>query len=459
MAVASSSTASSSFAALLKQSKFASYSPSIAQVYTTYGGHATRGDWGVKRPLSARKRNQALLIQSIDSREQQTEFRSAESEAKMVERWQETGMDISGGTVGRYPGMWKAQLDNRPPRELDIDSEFCSYTPEEGADIHPENAALRLKTPPSIEATPDINLMSTKDFEAYLERVRKLRPAFRKYIKQKRPAIGTTIINSPTTDLYRIRALKQGDDIANAFLNELSYQLHGSPQSQTLEPYPHRNGGLYYPRPNSFQTSLLYPAIPARLTSAATGPGVGSGSMRVSAAGITITIPPHNNENHRPLDWHRENLIPGRAPVRFTEVTLYRAPQAVTTKRSAPSELSFSAPAGRSLRRNRPDLTEPPFTYPSGLKETTIDITGATVRDQTARSNPYPPGSIPYSITPDLRPRPKFRPGPRPLMLGSRFHALDSKLSTTNVGRINKTRESMLGNLDALLSRVVPGDK
>jgi hypothetical protein len=181
--------------------------------------------------------------------------------------------------------------------------------------------------------------------------------------------------------------------------------------------------------------------------------------MRVSAAGISITVPPSNNESIRPLDWHREDIMAGRAPVRFTEATLFMPPQTVTTERSAASELSFSAPAGRSLRRNRPDLTEPPFSYPTGIKELTMDIVGATVKDQSARSNPYRPGSILYSISPDTRTRSKFRSGPQAPTFSNRMHALEPRLSTSNAVRASRNRESMLGNLDALLSRVAPGDK
>src|SRR5205085_1063192 len=126
--------------------------------------------------------------------------------------------------------------------------------------------------------------------------------AFRKYIQDKQPALLTSE-DEKSPHLYRIRCLKQGDELANDFLNDLSYQLHGSPHSQTLEPYPHRNGGLYYPTRNSFQTSLLHPPIPARFTSAAS---IGS-HMRVSAAGMTINIAAPNNELIRPLDWKREN--------------------------------------------------------------------------------------------------------------------------------------------------------
>ncbi|KIM23737.1 hypothetical protein M408DRAFT_332224 [Serendipita vermifera MAFF 305830] len=453
MTVTTASVNASSFAALLKQSKFASYSPSIAQVYTTHGGHAARGDWGVKRPLSVRKRGRALLIQSIDSREQQTEFRSGESEANMVERWQETGMNITASDKGRESKQWKAQYDNRPSKELAIDSEFCAYTPPPQPDMQSNEAgaALRLKTSPSIEGTPDFNLMSTEEFDQYLERVRKLRPAFRKYLQNRRVQGLDNEGQSPS--LYRMRCINKGDNLANGFLKEISHQLHGSPHSQTLEPYPHRNGGLFYPTPNSFQTSLLYPTIPARFTSVTT-----SSSMRVSAAGMAINVPPANTDNTRPLDWERQSVLSGVAPIRFVETALMQAPEAVATAHSDSSEPSFSAPAGRSLRRNQPDLTEPPFTYPTGLKGMNMQIDGAVVRDQTIRSNQHRPGSLMYSLSAETRSRAKFSQGPKPPAMSDRIRDLDGRLSRNRVPS-ERDREGMVGALDALLKRVQPEEK
>lgn len=249
-----------------------------------------------------------------------------------------------------------------------------------------------------------------------------------------------------------MRSLKKGDDLASGFLNEMSHQLHGSQHSQTLEPYPHRNGGLYYPTPNSFQTSLLHPPIPARFTSVSN-----SSAMRVSAAGMAINVPAGNNEQIRPLDWDRQNMMTGVAPVRFVKTALIRVPEAVTTTRSGSSELSFSAPAGRTLRRNRPDLTEPPFTYPAGLKDMVMEIDGATVRDQSGRSNQYRPGSIQYSMTADTRTRSKLNQGPQAPAFSDRLQDLDARLSRTRNSNANK--EGMLGDLNALLNRVTPVDK
>ncbi|PVF99801.1 hypothetical protein CPB86DRAFT_783453 [Serendipita vermifera] len=447
---------SSTFASLLKQSKFASYSPSIAQVYTTYGGHASRGDWGVKRPLSARKRNRALLIQSIDSREQQTEFRSGEPEAKMVQRWEETGKDVAPSLRFTNATSWNAQYANRPRGELPIDSEFSAYTdnPDPLAGPAGANPALRVKTPPSIEAIPNPYLMSEREFNRYLERVRTFRPAFRKYIRAQEIAeakrVGRDIpdlLESPP-NLYRMRRERRAESVTTSFLNEMAYQLHGAPDSQALEPYPHRNGGLYYPSPNSFQTALLHPPIPAHFTS------VDSDGTNVSAAGMNVKVTPVDNEGIAPVEWNGESTRVGRAPVRFSSAELIRAPETVVTSRTLSLNQSFSAPAASVLRHRNRDLTTPPFTYPSGIKDMKLDISGVTIKDVHPHSNPHRPGSLGYSLSPPppgMKSRGKV--GPQAPRLKTLTLGLDSNLGTTFKNR-SSGQNSLLNNLDRLLNRM-----
>jgi hypothetical protein len=458
MASTSATTATSSFAALLKQSKFASYSPAIAQAYVTHGGHAARGDWGVKRPLSVRKRNRALLIQSMDSREQQTEFRSAEPEAKMIQRWEETGVDVTPANKGGDMA-WVHQYDaNRPIGDVGIDSEYCTFTTEKDVSAGPASGlpALGVKTPPSIEATPNFYTMNKKDFARYLERVRKMRPAFRRYIQeiQARLQKGEDEVNE-LPHLFRIRHENRFDDFAHGFLNEMAHELHGSSESQALEPYPHRNGGLFYPSSNTFQTSLLYPSMPARYTSK-----VPAGGHLVNVAGIVATVKFGNNEDYTTLDWSRqgdtrtESRFDNEHPqVRFLTAQLIKPPQTVATSGNATGKLSYSAPPASILRHKNPDLTTPPFAYPAGINTLTMAVDAATVRNQSARSNPYRPGSIPYSFSMAMRNPAKLKVGPRPPP------ALSNASATGIYAGRNKTKWSrknphMVENLNALLSRM-----
>ena len=108
----------SQFAALLRRSKFASYDPRISQVYTSHGGHAHRGDWGLKRPLAIRKREAFITIKAVDSHVQQTEWYGAEQKVRWVRSIQELGPV----PIVNYQGTWLSTIGTR--HEFLYDSEF-----------------------------------------------------------------------------------------------------------------------------------------------------------------------------------------------------------------------------------------------------------------------------------------------------------------------------------------------
>ncbi|KAG8834039.1 hypothetical protein FRC17_009677 [Serendipita sp. 399] len=410
MATTGVASTSSSFATLLKQSKFASYSPAIAQVYTTYGGHAFRGDWGVKRPLSVRKSGRALLIQSIDSPQQQTEFRSGEPESKMVKRWNETGVHVGLAEEGEDNRSWSLHYTSRRRSLLEIDSEFSTHNAEPDPLAGPagQNLALGVRTPPSTEATPNIYTMSQREFNKYLEKMRKLRPAFRKYIQEKE----ATFLRRENQGerqarkqlgLFYMRKRSGNNDMADDFINEMAYQLHGDPNSQALEPYPHRNGGLFYPHHTDFQTNLLYDPIQSHVTPV-------YGRITGSAAGVPVRLSNVLNSKVTTVDWERENTTAGVASVRIIRAGLNNPPETVTTLRSPASKLSYSAPAASILRRKNLDFTTPPFTYPQGLKSVSISVGGVPTQD----TKKWRAGSIQYSLSMPERMTTKSGPKPPP---------------------------------------------
>ena len=393
MAATSIPSVSSSFATLLKQSKFATYSPAIAQVYTTHGGHAYRGDWGVKRPLSVRQRGKTLLIQSIDSPEQQTEFRSAAPEEKFVKRWEETGVDVHPGSTHDARG-WSVRFANRPKNDATIDSEFANYNsarhPDPIAGPAGKKLALAVQVAPSTQARPEYSSMSKKEFERYLERLRKLRPLFKQYLEKQ----DSTKQGAPY--LYKLR--KENESMAasnvDSFLDEMSLQLHGDAESQTLEPYPHRNGGLFYPSSNWFQTYLLYPSIPSHIATVRN-----TSSFNANAVGLAVKVQ-KDPTSAQPVtvDWEGKNLTQGRTPVRFAKAALVTPPDVVANPLAPATKLSFSAPASSVLRKNVSDLTTPPYAHPTGLEAVSMDIDGVMVKDVQG-SNIYRPGSVLYSTT------------------------------------------------------------
>ncbi|EPQ28661.1 uncharacterized protein PFL1_03964 [Pseudozyma flocculosa PF-1] len=101
-----SSGAPSQFSRLLRQSRVASFDPTIPQVYSTPPAYAARGDWGLKRPLPSNTAGSTasmpgsssnegsgalryLEVQQIDTPEGQTTWKERERETLFVKRWAE----------------------------------------------------------------------------------------------------------------------------------------------------------------------------------------------------------------------------------------------------------------------------------------------------------------------------------------------------------------------------------
>src|ERR1700722_3029272 len=113
----------SAFAVLLRQSKFASFDPAIAQVYQTHGGDAFRGNWGLKRPLALRRRTAMITVSSVDSRYQQTEWESGEGKARLVKKLEELDTDFELGE--RETTTSWVQVQARFAEQWLVDSEFA----------------------------------------------------------------------------------------------------------------------------------------------------------------------------------------------------------------------------------------------------------------------------------------------------------------------------------------------
>ncbi|OBZ65674.1 hypothetical protein A0H81_14287 [Grifola frondosa] len=230
----------SNFAALLRRSKFASYDPSISQVYTTYGGDAHRGNFGLKRPLPLRRRNAHVVVGSVDSKEQQTEWRSAEPQNRWIRMWNEVG-----GTPRIQPrGSWSEKLGHHGDIDWKVDSEFSKGT---SASL-PYDAEVRGAVEGISTAVPNIHAMSDKEFGRYLEKLRKMRPVFREFMEKQcndKPALGEPNLweqsNSP-------------GDRFKTFLSTQAYTDYNAPGARQIEQQPHRYAGLTYSKTPRLQT-------------------------------------------------------------------------------------------------------------------------------------------------------------------------------------------------------------
>ncbi|CAG8613113.1 10485_t:CDS:1 [Paraglomus occultum] len=78
-----------SFSQLFRQSRLATYDPTLPQVYTTYGSFKKQGDWGLKRNLPKILRTNVITVQALDTSEHQTPFRSAQRLVRFTRKWKE----------------------------------------------------------------------------------------------------------------------------------------------------------------------------------------------------------------------------------------------------------------------------------------------------------------------------------------------------------------------------------
>ena len=266
-------TPSSQFGAILRRSKFASFDPAIAQVYTSHGGHLHRGNWGLKRPLPIRRRDAHITVKAVDSREEQTEWKYGDAEGRFVKMWDEVGFTPS--LVSQGP--WATKLGALADVDWKLDTEFADASVEDMSHTAVQDPTYG----PTSQAVPNIYAMSDKEFKRYLEKLRKSRPAFVSYLgayPRKQGAAGsqTSAQFSSLWDSSR----DPGRD-HKMFFGSQAYHTYNSPESRSIEQQPQTYAGLTYGRSSPLQNYLLYKPKPGRILDRTL-------VSRVSFAGVVV---------------------------------------------------------------------------------------------------------------------------------------------------------------------------
>ncbi|KAI8989824.1 mitochondrial ribosomal protein subunit-domain-containing protein [Trametes punicea] len=334
----------SQFAALLRRSKFASFDPSVGQVYTTFDGHAARGNFGLKRPLALRRRNAHITVQAIDSREQQTVWRSAEPENRWIRMWDETGTT----PTLTQKGSWHTRLGPHGGAiQFAVDSELAPRKEHTTMQEEAEEPPQATEYLPRSEAMLNFEAMSPKVFDHYLRRLRKLRPTFREYLRktEKRDE------SQPEPSLLTRSSRPVGTEFKE-FLAHQAYLEYRAPRPRHIEQQPHRYAGLTYTRSTPLQTQLTTKPHIGRILGDKAG-----NQIVVATAGMTSTM---KRSGH-------DDRTPPVTTYRFSTVQLVDAPKTVGT-------------------------------IPEGLEgvkmKTTVRVDSAETRQ--VKDNPHPPGSKAY---------------------------------------------------------------
>ena len=290
--MAALSPSPSPFATLLRRSKFASYDPHIAQVFTTYDGSAHRGDWGLKRPLALRRRGAYITVKSVDTSSQQTEWNSGEKQAQFMQRYEELNIE---------------------PRRYDTRQHFDSeFAPGEV----PGEPGVEL---PQLTRNP--LKMTPKQFQKYVEQLRAKRPAFIQYLRKQ----------GLEKSLFELA--QQPDTAFHArFLADETTEARNSLTSRIMDRNMHKNGGLIYSRPSQLQTYLTTKPQPGRILQDALAYNPKQRDAYVVAfAGVTSTLwKRHVTGEVRKMQWsEKPGLASEVVHFRMTPPRLLAMPRVV----------------------------------------------------------------------------------------------------------------------------------
>ncbi|KAI6028602.1 mitochondrial ribosomal protein subunit-domain-containing protein [Pisolithus orientalis] len=322
----------SSFGQLLKQSKFSSFDTRIAQVYTTHGGDAHRGDWGFKRPLSIRRRGAFITVKNVDTPEHQTEWSSAEPQALWMKNWDEL----------QITPQWSHHASAEEPRDHVQESDYL-----------PNQRDPSTWRPPCV---PNLDAMTREEFRKYLARIQAHRDQFHKETQAKKGVPGLSpyqLSNTYTTGW---------DDL---YAQYLSKRRREDPRSRRIEHLPHRNGGLSYANYTPLQTFLMTKERKGRLVDEYVGKDRKKLFYVASFAGMAGIVQKHHAVLAQPMVWDDPQRT-GQVMLRPQNAVLHRLPNVVGRVR-------------QGLKATKMDME---------LK--------VSDRQSHVRSNPYPPGSRQY---------------------------------------------------------------
>ncbi|EMD38138.1 hypothetical protein CERSUDRAFT_82375 [Gelatoporia subvermispora B] len=431
--------APSQFAALLRRSKFASFDPEIAQVYTSHNGNVHRGNWGFKRPLALRRRNAYITMKTVDSSEQQTEWERGESQARWIKMWDEIGVSAE-----LKIGRWQSTLGDSSEAPWDIDSEFGSSPfPQvvrvragsssllDGADeptaFHQETRRSESGATGSFEtmavegmeedaeealeglgegvlllqrwqgesraadskAVENIESMTDSEFERYLEKLRRYRPEFKEFtdkVSRRKDSVQNA------KDSITQQQLK-----VEEFLRLKAEESYTNPQTRAVEQRPQTIGGLTYSQIPKLQSLLLQKAQPGRIVQNRFLRGTEQDYV-VNFAGMGTQLNKNlGDSTTRPINFERMAATGTRDPdegnikLKVLKAQLADAPKTVDKDPQALDGVSII-----------------------------VSVTDAA-RIGEKNDNPYPPGSREYvGFQPALLSAPSSSPSPTSLFNKSR---------------------------------------
>ncbi|KAF7311450.1 hypothetical protein MKEN_01047300 [Mycena kentingensis (nom. inval.)] len=275
----------SPFSHLLRHSRFATFDPSIRQTYSSPKQFVARGYWGLKRPISARKKNSSFItIKTWEARQHYVEWDNAEDRVRFIRRMEELGVRPGA----RANSVWMETIGQQARNEWLVDSDFAprDWTPPRAPEENPKpqdgaiyvdelgrkgpgsyGANARPDPEPFVDGSviPNVQAMSAAEFKRYLAQLRRLRPAFQAYMRAKeekeKEKTDAILKENPKAIPYRQYLGKQLVELAQPhatdhrmFLAEHSQAEYSAQTAKKIQPHPHRHAALTYTHPSMLDT-------------------------------------------------------------------------------------------------------------------------------------------------------------------------------------------------------------
>ncbi|KIJ16872.1 hypothetical protein PAXINDRAFT_168314 [Paxillus involutus ATCC 200175] len=291
----------STFATLLKQSKFSSFDRTIGQVYTTHGGDAQRGNWGFKRPLPLRRRGAYITVKNVDTPEHQTEWSSAEPQALWMKNWDELKITPQLAKETGYV--------EDGPNEFITDSDYL-----------PKSQDARLWRQAYI---PNLDVMTRQEFKEYLEQIRTSRNSFYKNRKTSQAS---------ESSFYQLSNRNHQTAWQDEYARQVSRARRSDPRNKEIEHMPHSSGGLTYSHYSPLQTFMMTRERKGRLVEEHKGKDKNLMHYVASFGGMAGYVQKKNAGVERPMVWEDPKRT-GQVMIRPQKAMIERLPNVVGWER------------------------------------------------------------------------------------------------------------------------------
>jgi hypothetical protein len=271
-----SKAAPSTFAVLLRTSKFASYDPQISQIYTSYDGHAHRGNWGLKRPVSQkRKSGDFIVVKSIDSKEQQTEWYRAEQEARWLKVVSELGksIDVRTETSSWYNYLGESlrmTYDSDYNLNPNIHSRYGPNVDKNDCESHNWNSTDKNRFRSS--HIPNATAMNKKEFRHFLAELHRSRPRLKSLVDKKiedqtQNSMRNSLRRFPYPPLNQVNSSAHRFHMMHRFFKKEVSRPFLNDGPKKLLPSPHHNAALTYLHASDLTSKILHTPVPGRVFS------------------------------------------------------------------------------------------------------------------------------------------------------------------------------------------------